>query len=329
MIEIHPAAEIFPMLSTSKIGDLADDIASNGLRAPIVLFEGKLLDGRNRLAACAIAGVDPEFIDYDGVDPVGFVTSLNLHRRHLSSSQRAMIAAKLAELKQGGDRRSDQTANLRVETQAEAAKKLNVSERSVSTARRIIKKGTPELVAAVASGEKSLNTAAKIITMPRQLDRMRAIEGGPSDVRLAVLKEERRKILERRERKLRKSLAEEAAWRAEHNTEAPVEMFAVDDIIVGVRRRVELGDIEALAKSIDSMCLINAIVITNDNLLVVGARRLAAVKLLGWDEIPVCVWYGLSQQDIWRLELSENTCRLDYTADELDDAQVVGEEGGL
>ena len=64
------------------------------------------------------------------------VLSLNLHRRHLSESQRAMVAANIATLGQGGDRKSDQTANLRFEiTQPQAAEKLNVSRRSVNTAK--------------------------------------------------------------------------------------------------------------------------------------------------------------------------------------------------
>ena len=319
--EVHPAAEIFPLLNADGISELADDIERNGLQLPIVLCDGKLLDGRNRLAACTLVGVDPEFVDYDGDDPVGYVVSLNLHRRHLSPSQRAIIASRIAELTHGGDRRSDQAANLPLETQAAVAEKLKVSPRSLRTARRIIKSGTPELVAAVEAGETTLNAAAKIIAIPRKEDRVRVAFNAPKDVRDEVFKNEHHKSEARRKQRL--AAADE--WRAQNNGEAEVEMFLVDDIIVGIRRRQELGDIESLAKSIDSICLINAILITNDNLLVAGARRLAAVKLLGWDEIPVRVWYGLSQEDVWRLELSENTCREDYTQEELE--AVFDEDG--
>ena len=323
-LEVHPAAEIFPMLTADGISELAVDIERNGLQMPIVLCDGKLLDGRNRLAACAMVGVDPEFVDYDGDDPVGYVVSLNLHRRHLDTSQRAMVATRLATL--GHGQRQDRSIDLSTPTQAKAAEMMNVSVPSVKRARKILDKGSPELIAAVESGETTVNAAAKIIAMPRREDRLTAAAAAPKAVRDEVWKEEQRKTGGRRKRLREKQQVEEARWRAQHNTEAPIEMFPVDEIIVGIRRRVELGDIESLAKSIDSMCLINAILITNDNLLVVGARRLAAVKLLGWDEIPVSVWYGLSQQDIWRLELAENECSEDYTADELDDAQMVGDE---
>ena len=69
---------------------------------------------------------------YSGADPVGFVVSLNLHRRHLNESQRSMVSARLANLSHGGDRKADQDANLRLDvTRVQAAEMLNVSERSV------------------------------------------------------------------------------------------------------------------------------------------------------------------------------------------------------
>jgi hypothetical protein len=91
--EAHPAAAVWPMLPEPDLRRLADDIATNGLRHPIVLdTEGRVLDGRNRLAACRIAGVDPEFISYEG-DPVSLVLSENNERRHLSLPERAAATA--------------------------------------------------------------------------------------------------------------------------------------------------------------------------------------------------------------------------------------------
>jgi hypothetical protein len=90
------------------------------------------------LRACKAAGIEPEYTPYQGNDPLAFVISKNLKRRHLSTSQRAAIAAEIAKLPQGGDRKSDQAANLPFDsvTQAQAAKMLNVSERSVRAARK-------------------------------------------------------------------------------------------------------------------------------------------------------------------------------------------------
>ena len=78
-------------------------------------------------------------------DPTGYVLSLNLHRRHLSESQRAMIAAKIADMKSGTRTDLEPSANLQKVSRAEAAEKLNVSERSVNTAKKVQSQGTAEL----------------------------------------------------------------------------------------------------------------------------------------------------------------------------------------
>src|SRR5262245_56882290 len=97
----HPYADLFPLMTAEELDALAADIRANGLRKPIVLLEGKILDGRNRYKACLIAGVEPRFEDYTGDDPLGYVNSENIARRHLTPGQRAMIAAK--EWVQHGD----------------------------------------------------------------------------------------------------------------------------------------------------------------------------------------------------------------------------------
>jgi len=88
------ATTLFPLLSTADLADLATDIADRGLLQPIVVdTEGTLLDGRNRLAACQQAGVEPTFTTYDGDDPAGYALSVNIARRHLTKGQQAMVAA--------------------------------------------------------------------------------------------------------------------------------------------------------------------------------------------------------------------------------------------
>lgn len=93
----HPAANLFPMMEEEALDGLARDIKAHGQRFPIVLHKGQILDGRNRYEACAIAGVQPKTVQWDGTggSPTRYVVSVNLHRRQLTPSQRAMVAAEL------------------------------------------------------------------------------------------------------------------------------------------------------------------------------------------------------------------------------------------
>lgn len=98
-----------------------------------------------------------------------------------------------------------------------------------------------------------------------------------------------------------------------HYCELPVDVIHVDG-----RHRTDLGDIKSLADSIDDIGLIHNIVVTPDHHLVAGERRLAAVKSLGWDTVPVFVIQTLADAtDRLLAERDENTCRKDFTASEL------------
>ena len=178
-VTFHPLADIFPWLEGAANDALREDIRQNGVREPIVFLDGAILDGRNRYQCARDLGIEyprREFGDdpADGTDPLAFVVSLNLTRRHLTESQRASVAAKLANLGHGGDRKSDQGANLPLEpeapavTVAAAAEMLNVSERSVKSARKVQEQGAPELVAALDAGTVAVSTAADIATLPQE-----------------------------------------------------------------------------------------------------------------------------------------------------------------
>lgn len=178
---VHPAAEIFPLLSGAAFDELVADIRAHGLRQPIVLLDGAILDGRNRFAACAEAGVEPRFENYTGPDPVGYVVSTNLHRRHLTESQRAMVAARIANMAPGDNQFSGGGANLpdllgktakASVPVSEAADMLNVSERSVKAARAVQREAVPELIAAVESGAVAVSTAADLARLPQAEQRL-------------------------------------------------------------------------------------------------------------------------------------------------------------
>lgn len=174
-VEFHPAANIFP-LDDEHIDELARDIKANGLRLPIVTLDEKILDGRRRFMACRIAGVTPRFEQSDTDDPVAFVLSLNLHRRHLTVSQAAMCAARARDLyaKQAKERQrlsdgrgkkgSTKCSDLSGEGKASEAVGLvfGVSGGSVDRARRVIENGLPELVEAVDAGKVTVAKAAAI-----------------------------------------------------------------------------------------------------------------------------------------------------------------------
>lgn len=169
-MNFHPLSELFPLMQGREFDELVADIKANGLREPIWTYEGQILDGRNRWRACEAAQLAHRPMrTYEGDDPVSFVVSLNLHRRHLDSSQRSAVAARLSTLEHGGHR---QGANLRLEvSRAEAAELLNVSERSVDTAAKVLNHGTPELVDAVESGRVSVSAAADVAELPREEQR--------------------------------------------------------------------------------------------------------------------------------------------------------------
>lgn len=182
-VKFHPLAQLFPMIEGAEFTALVEDVKTNGVRRAVVLFEGMILDGRNRYMAARDAGVGYPVVEFTGPDPVAFVVSENLRRRHMTESQRGMVAARLAKMPRGGDQRSDQSANLRNgPTAAEAAQQLNVSPRMVETARVVVRDGAPSLVAAVDAGSVSVSAAADVARLPEDLQ-TDVVAEGPDAVR--------------------------------------------------------------------------------------------------------------------------------------------------
>jgi ParB-like chromosome segregation protein Spo0J len=182
LLEFHPAANLFPFLEGAEFADLVADILEKGQLEPIVLLDRKILDGRNRYRACLEAKVKPRTIELENCeDPLAYVLSRNLQRRHLKESQRAMVGAKLANSDHGGDRRStDQAANLPLEiSQAKAAAMVHVGERLVRSARFVLTKGDAALVRAVEQDKIPVSEAVKAA---RRLD----LEGQQRVAKLAV-----------------------------------------------------------------------------------------------------------------------------------------------
>lgn len=210
----HPAAELFPMMSDADLAALAEDIKANGQREPIILHKGLIVDGRHRYAACQKLGIEPLTKEWWGADDAdaieAYVNSINLHRRHLTESQRAMIAARRATMGHGGDRRSDQAANLRVVSQEEAAKRYHVSERAVNHASAVQKKAAPELVQAVDRGDIRVTTAAELAHLPKDRQRELAAAGKKAATKAA-------KQAKARKQAQRRTVAPAAPKETEHD----------------------------------------------------------------------------------------------------------------
>jgi site-specific DNA-methyltransferase (adenine-specific) len=95
-LKFHPITSVFSLLSDEDLAELSEDIRANGQRVPILVKDGRIIDGRNRYLACRKTGIRPVIEEWKGTGSlVDLVLSLNLRRRHLSASQRAMIAAEL------------------------------------------------------------------------------------------------------------------------------------------------------------------------------------------------------------------------------------------
>src|ERR671922_924857 len=94
-IAVHPAADAFPMMEEEELDELASDIKANGLQQPLIIDKlngsPQLIDGRNRREACRRVGIVPDYVLLDGQDPVAYILSANINRRHLSKGQRAIV----------------------------------------------------------------------------------------------------------------------------------------------------------------------------------------------------------------------------------------------
>lgn len=149
-MKVHPVAELFPMLSASELNEMANSIKREGLLNPCVRQGDTLLDGRNRMEACKLAGVEPRFIEYAGESPVAFIIGANLARRHLDKGQKIALAleiephfaeeARRRQQSHGGTApgRKSLVENVpQVKSRDQAAKAVGVSGKLVSAAKAI------------------------------------------------------------------------------------------------------------------------------------------------------------------------------------------------
>ncbi len=197
--EFHEACLAFPPMTSEELESLALDIKEHGLIHEIVQHEGKILDGRSRLAACEMANVPPRFRDWAGEcgTPVDFVVAENIERRHLTPSQRGMVAADLVPIFEA-DAKQRQAKGLKQNNEEPGASEESVTEPDVR-ANGNGPKNTPRTVVAngrqrekTEKNRKSTEKAAKAVgATPRSTQRAKRIkEQAPPEVVESVRKGE-------------------------------------------------------------------------------------------------------------------------------------------
>ncbi len=174
-LSLHPACKLFPQLPKDELRALAADIKANGLQNSIVLYEGKILDGRNRWLACRIAKIKPTFVQWKGQgSPVAWVISENLVRRHLTSSQRAVIALDILPMLEEeakerltlGKKLTRVSANGKGKA-SQIAARLTKSNSAYVAALKAISKTAPELIEKVRNGDLSVPDAKRLSDIPK------------------------------------------------------------------------------------------------------------------------------------------------------------------
>jgi len=158
-IQFHPLCEMFPVMDETELGQLADDIKAHGQREPILTLKGQIIDGRNRYLACQRVNQKPRFKALNTKNPAEVVASLNVHRRHLTESQRAMMLMELGGISAGAESRDPSIA--------QAAKMSRTSTGTIKRAKNVKAKAVKKVKKAVLAGKLTVHEAAKIAKLPK------------------------------------------------------------------------------------------------------------------------------------------------------------------
>ena len=182
LLQQHPLSAAFPSMPEQELQALALDIEKHGQREPGVMFEGKVLDGWHRYLACQAANVEFISVPFLGTDPVAFVISRNLHRRHMTASQRAAAVVAATNWHPDGRLPANREPGARLSTNAEMAKTAEVSERTIKDAKAAHEAGLGDAVkdgmvsakeaAAIAKGKTPAAPMPKVISTDPKFERL-------------------------------------------------------------------------------------------------------------------------------------------------------------
>jgi hypothetical protein len=157
----HKLSAAFPAMTEAEFSALVENIREHGQRHPIITYQGQILDGFHRARACAELGKEPYLKEYSGNDPAGYVLSSNLHRRHLSASQRAGAIVACNEWRNNGERGPEKLRNVAElpQTSAQMAETAQVSTRTIESAKVAQSAGLSQ---PVRDGKMTVNAAAEL-----------------------------------------------------------------------------------------------------------------------------------------------------------------------
>jgi DNA adenine methylase len=169
----HPVSFLFPTMTKSEFDALVADIGEHGQREPILVYEGLVADGRHRWSACAALGIKPKVEHWRGDEEslIRHIISVNLVRRHLSATERALLAVRYANLPKGINRFSIGAAIATSMRQSDASRLFSVSIDSIQRARKVESDGADELVSALREGKISLHVAARLARLTKDEQR--------------------------------------------------------------------------------------------------------------------------------------------------------------
>lgn len=202
-LQDHPVAQMIRLMDEFEYAALKNDVTQHGLIEPIILYEGKILDGRNRYKVCCELGIAPQFVNYEGKNPVAYVYSVNIKRRHLSKYELAVEALKekpeiakrakeRQKLSKGRGKKGCPNSDNLIDTKNELASLANVSHDTIAKVAKIEAKADKATKQALIKGDLTINAAyAKInphvsantgqsewFTPPEYLEAARKVMGG-------------------------------------------------------------------------------------------------------------------------------------------------------
>lgn len=209
----HDVANIFPMASEEDFISLKESIRKEGLIEDIWLYNGQIIDGRNRYKACLDLGITPRYKEYDGESDklVEFVMALNLSRRHLTASEKACVAVealgyyeKQAKERQLAGKKIDLTEKFpqgggKGEAREQVAQIFGVNSRYVSDAKRIAKEDET-IFNQIKQGRINISEGKEIMRLPNEqrqliLQKLDAdVSKRMRDIRSDVVKETAKKV---------------------------------------------------------------------------------------------------------------------------------------